>query len=131
MADIIDWIGKLQSLGVAGLALLFLYLTARYFIKQGKEKDEKHEAEKKQIRADFTAVIEGKDAVIADLSGQLRSAAEQSRADMERHLERQVDATRRNEEVIGQHTAVIAQQTSAIGSLQQTVQAVLGRGGSG
>lgn len=124
MGEVIDWIGKLQSLGVAGLALLFLYLTARYFIRQAKEKAQEHEAEKKQIRADFQAVIEGKDAVISDLSGQLRAAAEQSRKDMERHLERQVDATRRSEEVIGKHTAAIA-------SLQQTVQLAIGRGGSG
>lgn len=123
MSDIIDWVAKLQALGVAGLALMFLYLTARYFIGQAKEKAVEHESEKTQIRSDFQTVIEAKDTVITGLSSQLREAAQQSRTDMERHLERQVEATRRTEEVI-------AGNTVAVQALQEVVRSIPRGGGT-
>lgn len=123
MSEVIDWIDKLQGLGVGALALLFLYITNKWWAAQLADTKLKHESEKKQIRADFQTVIEGKDTVISDLSGQLRAAAEQSRSDMERHLERQVDQTRRVEEAL-------ASNTSAVAALQEVVRGI-SRGGAG
>jgi chromosome segregation ATPase len=121
MSDVIDWIDKLQGLGVGALALLFLYITNKWWANKLQETEDKHEGEKKQIRKDFTTVIEGKDTVIADLSGQLRTAAEQSRADMERHLTRYTDEIQRVEQTIAANTA-------AVSGLQDLVRSTRGGG---
>jgi ElaB/YqjD/DUF883 family membrane-anchored ribosome-binding protein len=123
MAEVIGWIEKLQGLGIGGLSLLFLYLTTKYFIAQAEAREKTDKAERSQIRTDFQTVIDAKDGVITNLSDQLRDAAVQSRTDMERHLERQVESTRRTEEIIAANTAAVA-------ALQDLVRAIP-RGGNG
>lgn len=121
MSDVIDWIDKLQGLGVGAIALLFLYITNKWWSKKSQEQDDRHEAEKKRIRSDFSTVIEGKDRVITDLSEQLREAAAQSRADMERHLIRYTDEIKRVEQTM-------AANTQAVSALQDLVRASRGGG---
>ncbi len=119
MGEIIGWIEKLQGLGIGGFALLLLYITNKWWIGQMNEREDKHAAEKKQIREDFTTVIDAKDTVIGDLSEQLREAAQQSRADMERQIQRQVETVKRVEETIAANTVAVT-----------NLQTLVSRGGS-
>ena len=122
MGELLELIKDLQGLGVGALALLFLYITNKWWVAQVKERETKHEADKKQIRDDFTVVIDAKDTVISDLSGQLRDAMQQSRNDMERQMQRQVDSAQRAEETISANT-------NAMTNLQELVRNIP-RGGA-
>ena len=106
--DFLDWIDKLQGIGVAGLALIALYLTNRYHLGEKEKAEERHRDEVTHVRKDYQAVVDQKDSVIQELSGRLQSAAEQSRTDMERHLGRQVEEVQRLEATIQQNTTAVA-----------------------
>lgn len=120
MIDVFSWAQAVQALGVAGICLLFLWLTNRYHIQQKEKADTGAREREAQIRKDFQAVIDQKDKVITDLSGQLREAAVQSRADMERHHGRQVEEVMRLEQTIHDNT-------SAVSGLQDLIRAQGGR----
>jgi len=122
MSEIIGWIEKLQGLGIGGLSLFFLYITNKWWVGQAREREENHAAAQQQIREDFSTVIDAKDTLIGNLSDQLREAAQQSRSDMERQMQRQVDSARRIEETI-------AASTVAVTNLQDLVRAIP-RGGA-
>lgn len=112
--DVLEWIQALQGLGVGGLALLFLWLTNKYHVREKEKSEERQREDVKTIRKDYQAIIDQKDAVISELSTRLQTAAEQSRADMERHLGRQVEEVQRLE-------TTIQQNTNAVGGLQDAV----------
>lgn len=120
MGDVVSWVQAVQALGVAGICLLFLYLTNRYHIGQKENADAASQQREAAIRKDFQTVIDAKDSVITDLSGQLREAATQSRTDMERHMTRQVEVVQRVE-------TTIHECTTAVSGLQDLVRAQGGR----
>ena len=97
---------QLQGVGVAGLALIALYLTNRYHLGEKRAADERHRDEVAVIRKDYGAVIDQKDSVIDGLSTRLQGASEQSRADSQRNTDRQVEEVQRLESTI--HTCTTA-----------------------
>lgn len=119
--DLLDWIQALQGLGVGGLALLFLWLTNKYHVREKEKADERHREDMKALRKDYQAIIDQKDAVIEELSNRLQTAAEQSRADMERHLERQVAEVQRLETTIQQNTTAVGGMQDAVKELRTEV----------
>ncbi len=123
MSEIIGWIEKLQGLGIGGLALLFLYITNKWWVGQVKERETKHDEDKTQIRTDLLTVIDAKDRVIMDISGQLRDAMQQSRDDMERQYQRQAETIQRSEETIAANTTATNANTAAITALGELVRA--------
>jgi hypothetical protein len=72
--DLLEWLDKLQGIGVAGLALLFLYITNKYHVTQRQENDQRHREEMQAVRTDYNTVLDRKDEVISELTEQLRSA---------------------------------------------------------
>ena len=119
--EFLDWIEKLQGIGVAGLALIALYLTNRYHLSVKEEQEERHRDEVTHVRKDYQAVVDQKDSVIEGLSNRLKTAAEQSRADMERHLVRQVEVVQRLEATIQQNTAAVAGVQEALKDVRTEV----------
>ena len=128
MSDVLDWIEKLQGIGVAGLALGALYLTNRYHLREKVKQEDRQRDELKEIRAEhkdrtdeLNMAIDAKNDVIGKLSLQLRDASQQSLSDMERHLTRQSEREVARERDNAQTAASISQLATAIDGLTQEV----------
>lgn len=133
MGEVLDWLDKLQGLGVAGLALLFLYLTNKYHLGEKTKQEDRHRAELKEIRKEhndrcdeLNLAIDAKNDVIGSLSLERRDASTQALSDMERHLTRQGEREVARERDNAQTAASISQLATAIDGLTQEVRATRG-----
>jgi hypothetical protein len=131
--EILDLIQKLQGLGVAGLALLFLWLTNKYHLNERQKQEDRHREEMKATREEhkdrcdeLNLTIDAKNEVIGKLSLQLRDASQQSLTDMERHLTRQGEREVARERDNAQTAASITQLASSIDGLTAEVRATRG-----
>lgn len=130
---VLDWIDALKALGVAGISLLFLYLTNRYHVGEKDKAEARHRDELTAVRTEhkdrcdeLNLVIDAKTEVIGKLSLQLRDAALQSVADMERHLTRQGDREVARERDSATSAASVTQLATSIDGLTQEVRASRG-----
>ena len=119
--DALSWVDLVKGLGVAGLALLFLYLTNKYHIEQAEKRETRQRDELKAVRKEHAAALEQKDKVIEALSERHADGMQQSRVDLTRHLERQGEQAVRTETVIERQAAATSGLQDQVKSLHDLI----------
>lgn len=131
--DVLDWLDKLQGVGIAGLAIVALYLTNKYHVGEKTKQEDRHHGDLKEVRKEhndrcdeLNLAIDAKNEVIGSLSLERRDASTQALSDMERHLTRQGEREVARERDNAQTAASISQLATAIDGLTQEVRATRG-----
>lgn len=132
MSDVFEWVKALQSIGIAGLALVALYVTNRYHLREKDTEASRNRDEIKGIRAEhadriaeLNSAIDAKNGAITGLSKQIRESSEKSLADMERHLTRQTEREVAREREAAQNAATVTALATSIDGIRQEIR---GRG---
>ena len=133
LIDGLDWIDAVKALGMLGMALLALYLTNRYHLGEKQKQEDRQRDELAAVRAEhkercdeLNLTIDAKTEVIGKLSIQLRDAALQSVADMERHLTRQSEREVARERDSANTASSVTQMANSIDGLAQEVRTTRG-----